>query len=72
MIAMDDFIKIEVDKIFPGPVPDELMQLLRERYIGKLAAYSKLDRAKWEESEHKTTWFSAEKAKDWGLVDKIE
>jgi ATP-dependent protease ClpP protease subunit len=51
---------------------NELMQLLRERYIGKLAAYSKLDRAKWEELEQKTTWFSAEKAKDWGLVDKIE
>ena len=51
---------------------NELMQLLRERYIGKLAAYSKLDRAKWEELENKTTWFSAEKAKDWGLVDKIE
>lgn len=23
MIAMDGFIKIEVDKIFPGPVPDQ-------------------------------------------------
>lgn len=23
MIAMDDFIKIEVNKIFPGPVPDQ-------------------------------------------------
>ncbi len=23
MIAMDDFIKIEVDKIFSGPVPDQ-------------------------------------------------
>ncbi len=23
MIAMDDFVKIEVDKIFPGPVPDQ-------------------------------------------------
>jgi ATP-dependent protease ClpP protease subunit len=48
------------------------MQLLRERYIGKLAAYSKLDNAKWEELEYKTTWFSAETAMDWGLVDKIE
>ncbi len=72
MISMDDFIKIEVDKLFPSPVPDELMQLLRERDIGKLAAYSKLDRAKWEELRHKTTWFSAERAKNWGLVDKIE
>jgi ATP-dependent Clp protease protease subunit len=51
---------------------NELMVLLRERYIGKLANYSKLDRAKWEELENKTTWFSAEKAKKWGLVDKIE
>lgn len=51
---------------------NELMQLLRERYIGKLAAYSKLDNAKWEELEYKTTWFSAEKAMDWGLVDRIE
>lgn len=31
-----------------------------------------IDNAKWEELEYKTTWFSAEKAMDWGLVDKIE
>jgi hypothetical protein len=23
MIAMEDFVKIEVDKIFPDPVPDQ-------------------------------------------------
>jgi len=40
------------------------MQLVHERYIGKLAAYSKLDNANWEELEYKTTWFSAEKAMD--------
>jgi transposase-like protein len=51
---------------------NELMRLLREGNIVKLAAYSKLDNAKWEELEYKTTWFSAEKAMDWGLVDKIE
>jgi ATP-dependent protease ClpP protease subunit len=51
---------------------NELMQLLRARYIGKLVAYSKLDKEKWEELENKTTWFSVEKAKKWGLVDKIE
>jgi len=51
---------------------NRLMTLLRERYIGKLAKYSKLDRAEWEELEYKTTWFSAEKAKSYGLVDKIE
>jgi ATP-dependent protease ClpP protease subunit len=48
------------------------MHLLRERYIGKLTANSRLDKNKWEELEKKTTWFSAEKAMDWGLVDKIE
>ncbi len=46
---------------------NELMVLLRERYIGKLANYSKLDRAQWEELENKTTWFSAEKAKNGAL-----
>jgi ATP-dependent Clp protease protease subunit len=51
---------------------NELMSLLRERYIGKLTANSKLDKSKWEELEKKTTWFSVEKAMDWGLVDKIE
>ena len=51
---------------------NELMHLLRERYIGKLATNSKLDKNKWEQLENKTTWFSAEKAQEWGLVDKIE
>lgn len=49
----------------------ESIQLLRERYFGKLAVL-KLDRVKWEKLEYKTTWFSAEKAMDWGLVDRIE
>jgi ATP-dependent protease ClpP protease subunit len=51
---------------------NELMHLLRDRYIGKLAVNSKLNKTKWEELENKTTWFSAEKAKEWGLVDRIE
>jgi ATP-dependent protease ClpP protease subunit len=51
---------------------NELMSLLRDRYIAKLTANSSLDKSKWEELEKKTTWFSAEKAMDWGLVDKIE
>jgi ATP-dependent Clp protease protease subunit len=50
---------------------NELMQLLRERYIGKLTANSKLDKTKWEELEKKTTWFSVQKAMEWGLVDEI-
>lgn len=51
---------------------NRLMNLLRDRYLEKLTQYSALDREEWEELEHKTTWFSAEKAKSWGLVDKIE
>jgi ATP-dependent protease ClpP protease subunit len=51
---------------------NELMALLRDRYIGKLTTYSKLNKANWEKLETKTTWFSAEKAKEWGLVDSIE
>ncbi|MBW2412584.1 MAG: ATP-dependent Clp protease proteolytic subunit, partial [Deltaproteobacteria bacterium] len=38
---------------------NELMHLLRDRYIGKLVDNSKLNKTKWEELENKTTWFSA-------------
>jgi ATP-dependent protease ClpP protease subunit len=51
---------------------NDLMYLLRDRYIGKLVDNSKLNKSKWEELEKKTTWFSANKAMDWGLVDNIE
>jgi ATP-dependent protease ClpP protease subunit len=51
---------------------NELMYLLRDRYIGKLVDNSKLKKDKWEELEKKTTWFSANKALSWGLVDSIE
>jgi len=53
---------------------NDLMHLLRDRYIGKLVDNSKLSKTKWEELEKKTTWFSASKALDWGLglVDSIE
>ena len=51
---------------------NELMHLLRDRYIGKLVDNSKLNKSKWEELEKKTTWFSANKALTWGLVDSIE
>lgn len=51
---------------------NELMTLLRDRYIAKLVSYSKLDKTNWEQMEKKTTWFSADKAREWGLVDRIE
>ena len=51
---------------------NRLMGLIRDRYIGKLAYYSNLSKEEWEEMERKTTWFSAEQAKEWGLIDEIE
>jgi ATP-dependent protease ClpP protease subunit len=51
---------------------NKLMHLLRERYMAKLVGNTKLSKITWEELENETTWFSAETAKEWGLVDKIE
>jgi ATP-dependent protease ClpP protease subunit len=51
---------------------NELMNLLRERYIKKLVDNSKLTKEQWEAMEQKTTWFSADKAKEYGIVDRIE
>jgi ATP-dependent protease ClpP protease subunit len=51
---------------------NKLMSLIRDRYLGKLAKYTKLNKQEWGELEYKTTWFSAEQAKTWGLVDEIE
>lgn len=50
---------------------NDLMELLRNRYIGTLVENSKLTKEEWETMEKKTTWFSAEKALEWGLVDEI-
>ena len=51
---------------------NELMVMLRDKYIEKLVSNSNLSKDEWEELERKTTWFSAEKALSWGLVDRIE
>ncbi len=51
---------------------NRLMTIIRDRYIRKLVANSKLSKEEWEDLELKTTWFSAEQAKKWGLVDHIE
>ena len=51
---------------------NELMFLLRDRYIEKLAENSNLDKDRWEELEKKTTWFSAGQALTWGIVDSVE
>jgi ATP-dependent protease ClpP protease subunit len=51
---------------------NRLMNLIRDRYIEKLAKYTNLSKSEWGELENKTTWFSAEKAREWGLVHEIE
>jgi ATP-dependent Clp protease protease subunit len=51
---------------------NDLMDLLRDRYFDKILSNTKLLRTDLEEMEKVTTWFNADKAKDWGLVDRIE
>jgi len=54
---------------------NELMQLLRSQYIGKLVdnCNGKLDFEGWREMEKKTSWFSAEDAIDkYGIADEYE
>jgi ATP-dependent protease ClpP protease subunit len=50
----------------------ELMDLLRDRYLGVLADHTLLTKEQWGEMEGDTTWFSSERAKSYGLVDIIE
>jgi ATP-dependent protease ClpP protease subunit len=51
---------------------NEMMEMLKTRYLKHLVDYSKLSMADWEAKEVKTTWFTAEQALEWGLVDSIE
>jgi len=51
---------------------NELMDILRSRYLGYLVQYTKLDLKKWGKMERNTTWFDAEKALAIGLVDEIK
>lgn len=51
---------------------NELMGLLRDRYMARLTQNSKLTKDKWEALENKTSWFSSETALEYGLIDKIE
>lgn len=51
---------------------NRLMNLIRDRYIEKLVDNGNLGKEEWEDMEQKTTWFSAESARKWGIVDEIE
>lgn len=51
---------------------NDLMILLQDRYLGYLVRNSKLDLESWRTMEKNTTWFSSEKALEYGLTDKVE
>jgi ATP-dependent protease ClpP protease subunit len=50
----------------------KLLDMIRTRYLSILADNTKLSKETWKTMEGSTTWFDAEKAKKWGLVDKID
>jgi ATP-dependent protease ClpP protease subunit len=51
---------------------NQLMEMLQNRYLTILAANSELSFEDWKRKESETTWFTAEDAFKWGLVDEIE
>ena len=49
---------------------NELMTILRDKYIGILVDHSTTSKEEWEAMERKTSWFSAEKARELGLLNE--
>lgn len=49
----------------------EFHVMSEDRYVSVLAEFTKLSKAEWLKKIEKDTWFSAEQAKEWGLVDVI-
>ena len=49
---------------------NELMKLLRDRYIGYLVDNSTTDRETWESMEKKTSWFNVDTARQLGLIER--
>ena len=45
--------------------------MTKDKYVSVLTEYTKLPKEEWLEKIKKDTWFSAEQAKEWGLVDEI-
>ena len=50
----------------------KMLEILRKRYIKLLTDNSTIDAEKWEKMQEETTWFTAQQALLWGLVDKLE
>ena len=49
-----------------------LMKLLQDNYVSYLVQYSKLSKEEWDQKITTTTWFSAQDALKWGLIDEIQ
>jgi len=49
-----------------------MMILLQNKYLSYLVDASNTTLDEWIAMERKTTWFSAEKALELGLVDKLQ
>jgi len=49
-----------------------MMNMLQEQYTSYLVKNSKLSKERWDALQKETTWFTAEQAKDYGIVDEIE
>ena len=49
-----------------------MMAMLKDSYIGILTKYTKMKAEDLEKMMEKDTWFTAEQAKDWGLIDSIQ
>ena len=49
----------------------ELYNMTQDQYVSAIAKYSTLSKEEWLEKIQKDTWFSAEQAKEWGLVDEV-
>ena len=50
----------------------QMLDKMQDKYCELLAKNSNKPAAFWKALEEKTTWFDADKAKAWGLVDEIE
>lgn len=51
---------------------NEMMKKLEKSYINMLVSNSKMPYEHWEAMIKKETWFMADEALEWGLVDRIE
>jgi len=50
----------------------EMMEKLESRYIDMLVRNSSKSSEFWEQAIKQTTWFTADEALEWGIIDRIE